>query len=128
MTVILAFVLISLYVSARNRRVKMNEVRSGVNEDTFVDALEIDGFDRGIARSTYRYLQEKQNVSFPIHCDDLLDEDLGLGSADVKETVQDLLAETERLYQPGLQHMPIMTVEDLVRFIQASPRISELAA
>ena len=127
-TLMIAFVLISLYISARNRRVKMNESRSGVNEDTFVNALEIDGFDRNISRSTYRYLQETQNVSFPIHSDDLLDEDLGLDSEDVEESVQDLLATTERLYQPGLKHMPIVTVEDLVRFLQASPRLSELAA
>ena len=126
--VILALVLFSLYWSARSRRVKMNEARSGVNEDTFVNALDVDGFDRNIARTTYRYLQEKQNVSFPIHSDDLLDEDLGLDSADVEESMQDLLAATERLFQPGLQHMPIVTVEDLVRFIQASPRLSELAA
>ena len=125
---ILALVMFSLYLSARSRRVKMNEARAGVNEDTFVHALEVDGFDNNIARATYRYLQEKQNVSFPIHSDDLLDEDLGLDSADVDESMQDLLALTERLYQPGLQHMPIVTVEDLVRFIQASPRISELAA
>ncbi len=126
--VIIAGILFSLYWSARNRRVTMNETRSGVNEDTFVRALEVDGFDHMIARTTYRYLQEKQNVSFPIHSDDLLDEDLGLDSADVEESMQDLLNETNRLFQPGLRHMPIVTVEDLVRFVQASPRLSELAA
>ena len=125
---LIAGILVSLYVSARNRRVKMNEVRSGVNEDTFVRAMEIDGFDHMIARTTYRYLQEKQNVSFPIHSDDLLDEDLGLGGDDVDESVEELLGECGRLYQPGLQHMPIVTVEDLVRFLQASPRLSEMAA
>ena len=128
LTVFLALVLFVLYWSARARRVKMNEDRSGVNAETFVDAMEVDGFDIDISRNTYRYLQEKQNVSFPIHSDDLLDEDLGLDSADVEESMQDLLAATGRLYQPGLQHMPIITVEDLVRFIQASPRLSELAA
>ena len=126
--VVLALVLFSLYVSARSRRVRMNESRSGINEDTFVTGLEVDGFDRAIARTTYRYLQEKQNVSFPIHSDDLLDEDLGLDNADVQESMLDLLAATGRLFQPGLQHMPIITVEDLVRFVQASPRLSELAA
>ena len=126
--VLLAFVVTTLYVSARQRRVRMNQVRSGVNEDTFVESLEVDGFDRNLARSTYRYLQQRQNVHFPIHAGDDLDEDLGLDSEDVDQTIRELLAETERLYQPGLKHMPIVTVEDLVRFLQASPRLSQLAA
>ena len=62
---LLAFVMVVLYVSARNRRMKMNEERSGVNEDTFVSFLATYGFDANIARTTYRYLQEKQRVSFP---------------------------------------------------------------
>ena len=86
--VILIFVLTTLYVSARNRRLRLNEERSGVNEDTFVDTLEIDGFDRKIARTTYRYLQDHQNVNFPIHATDDLDTDLGLDSEDLDETVR----------------------------------------
>ena len=125
---LLAFVLMVLYLSARNRRTKMNEERSGVSEDTFVSFLGTYGFDSHIARTTYRYLQEKQNVSFPIQASDLLDEDLGLDSEDIKESVLDLLAINQRLHQPGLYHSPLVTVEDLVRFIQASPRLSELAA
>lgn len=125
---LLAFVMIVLTVSARNRRAKMNESRSGVNEDTFVNSLLPYGFDPAIARTTFRYLQDKQRVSFPIESSDQLDEDLGLDIADVEESVRDLLGLTQRLYQPGLKHTPLVTVEDLVRFIQASPRLSELAA
>ena len=126
--VLLSLVMITLYVSARNRRVRMNEARSGNNEDTFVNSLVIYGFDPMISRNTYRYLQSTQKVSFPIEANDLLDEDLGLDNADVEESVHDLMDSNGRLYQPGLQHDPIATVEDLVRFIQASPRLSELAA
>jgi hypothetical protein len=125
---LLAFVMIVLYMSARNRRAKMNESRAGLTEDTFVESLLPYGFDPEISRTTYRYLQEKQRVSFPIELSDQLDEDLGLDLADVEESVQDLLGLTERLYQPGLKHTPLVTVEDLVRLIQASPRLSELAA
>ena len=125
---LLSFVMIVLYLSARNRRTQMNKERSGANEDTFVNSLLIYGFDPLISRSTYRYLQEHQLVSFPIQADDLLDEDLGLSSRDVEETIIDLLAITERLYQPGLKPAPLVTVEDLVRLIQASPRLSEIAA
>ncbi len=126
--VLLASVMIILYLSARARQRRMNEARSHVNEDTFVQSLVDFGFDPIIARTTYRYLQDKQNVSFPIQAEDLLDEDLGLDLVDVDETIVDILAITQRQHQPGLRHSPIITVEDLVRFIQASPRLSELAA
>jgi hypothetical protein len=125
---LVGFVLVVLYLSARSRRVKMNEQRSGTNEDTFVNFLIAYGFDPQIARSTYRYLQETPRVSFPIEAGDLLDEDLGLDSEDVTESVHDLLSLNYRLHQPGIHHSPLVTVEDLVRFIQASPRLAELAA
>lgn len=125
---LLAFVLIVLYFSARARQRRMNEARSGANEETFVQSLSIYGFDPMISRETYRYLQQKQRVSFPPEASDKLDEDLGLGLREIEESIQDLFRLTGRLYQPGLQHDPLITVEDLVRFIQASPRMSELAA
>ena len=106
----------------------MNEARSHVNEDTFVNSLIGYGFDPMIARTTYRYLQEKQNVSFPIESSDLLDEDLGLDLADLDQSVNEILTLTGRLHQPGLRHQPIVTVEDLVRFVQASPRLATMAA
>ena len=125
---LLGFIMIVLYTSARARRLKMNEARSGANEDTFVNSLLIYGFDPVIARTTFRYLQEKQRVSFPIEATDQLDEDLGLDLVDVDESIQDILKLTDRVYQPGLKHSPIVTVEDLVRLVQASPRLSEMAA
>jgi hypothetical protein len=124
----LAFIFIVLKVSARNRRVRMNRTRSHFNEDTFVASLLVYGFDPVLARTTYRYLQENQGVSFPIQATDHLDEDLGLGLFEVDQSVEDILRMTGRLYQPGLKDAPLVTVEDLVRLIQASPRRSELAA
>jgi hypothetical protein len=125
---VLALVMIVLWVSARNRRLKMNEARSGTNEETFVDSLLVYGFDPQISSTVYRYLQEKQNVHFPIEATDLLDEDLGLDMVDLDETVRDVFQLTRRVYQPGLRHTPLVTVEDLVRFVQASPRMIEQAA
>ena len=125
---LLGFVMIALYASARARRLNMNEARSGLNEDTFVNSLLVYGFDPMIARTTFRYLQEKQRVSFPIEATDQLDEDLGLDMVDVNESIQDIFRLTDRIYQPGLKHTPIITVEDLVRLVQASPRLSEMAA
>ena len=125
---LIAFVMVVLYLSARSRRMRMNEERSDLTEDSFVSFLATYGFDAKLARSTYRYLQEKQRVSFPIKAEDALDEDLGLDSEDIKESVLDLLAINNRLHQPGLHHQPLITVEDLVRFLQASPRLTQLAA
>ena len=124
----IALVFIALYTSARSRQRRMNETRSHINEDTFVHSLLVHGFDPVISRTTFRYMQEKQRVRFPIEATDHLDEDLGLGLSDVEESVHDILRLTGRLYQPGLQDAPLVTVEDLVRLIQASPRLSELAA
>ena len=126
--VLAALVMIVLSVSARNRRVRLNQARAGTNEDTFVESLVVYGFDPQISRAVYSYLQEKQNVHFPIEATDLLDEDLGLDLVDLEETVRDVLQLTRRQYQPGLRHEPLVTVEDLVRFIQASPRLIERAA
>jgi hypothetical protein len=126
--VLVALVMIVLSVSARNRRVRLNQSRAGTNEDTFVESLVVYGFDPQISRTVYTYLQDKQNVHFPIESTDLLDEDLGLDLVDLDETVRDVLQLTRRQYQPGLRHAPLVTVEDLVRFIQASPRLVERAA
>jgi len=126
--VLLALVMVVLWVSARNRRVQMNAARLGTNEDTFVELMERYGFDPEISRTVYVYLQEKQNVHFPIDATDLLDEDLGLDLVDVDETIRDVFKITWRVYQPGLRHEPLISVEDLVRFVQASPRMVRKAA
>jgi hypothetical protein len=111
-----------LYISARGRRSKMISRRSGLSEDTFVEDLAPFGFDPSVARETYRYLQERQNITFPILPLDALDEDLGLDSEDVEQTIHELLDLTGREHLPGLLHSPLVNVEDLVRYIQASPR------
>ncbi len=126
--VLLAFVMIVLYLSARNRRVRLNQARSGANEATFVESMRVAGFDPAIAKTVYRYLQEHQNVRFPIQSEDLLDEDLGLDLVDVDQTVRDVLKLTNREYKPGLKHTPLATVHDLVLFVQHSPRLVDRAA
>jgi hypothetical protein len=64
-------------------------------------------------------------VDFPILPSDALDEDPGLDSEDVKEAVRDLLIRTGREFRPGILTAPMVTVEDLVRYLQASPRMEE---
>ncbi len=111
-----------VYLSAQSRRASLTRNRSGRTEETFAEYLAVYGFDPEIARATYRYLQQQRRVSFPIEPTDDLDRDLGLDGDEVKQTVRDLLAETGREYLPGLLNTPLVTVVDLVRTIQASPR------
>ena len=105
-----------LYVSAQSRRSSLARDRSGRTEETFAEYL------------AYRYLQRQQNVAFPIEPLDDLDCDLGLDSEDLRATIRGLLAETGRSYLPGLLDSPLITVVDLVRTIQASPRREEMVA
>jgi hypothetical protein len=112
-----------VYLSAESRRASLVRDRSGRTEDTFAEFLAAYGFDPEIARATYRYLQEVQKVAFPIVPMDDLDRDLGLDGEAVNQTFRDLLEETGRQYLPGLLASPLVTVVDLVRTIQASPRL-----
>ncbi len=118
-------VYVLLRLSADRRLHRLSQERKDVTESTFAAHLERYGFDPLITRSTYRYLQEVQQVQFPILPGDQLDEDLGLGSEDVDQSVRELSAALHREYTPGLRFAPIVTVEDLVRLIQASPRMSQ---
>ena len=111
-----------VYLSALNRRKALARGRAGKTEDTFAEYLVKYGFDENIARSTYRYLQDKHRVSFPIEPMDDLDRDLGLDGEDVKKSLRDLLDENGREYLPGIVDAPLVRVVDLVRYIQASPR------
>lgn len=111
-----------VYLSAQSRRVSLARERSGITAETFADLLAAYGFDSEIARRTYVHLQEAQWVAFPIDPRDDLDRDLGLDGEDVKRTLRELLDETGREYLPGLLDSPPVTVVDLLRCIQASPR------
>jgi len=119
-----AGIYLALRFSARRRREALSRERADVNQQTFTEYLQQFGFDPIIAAATYRYLQEVQRVQFPILPADNLDEDLGLGHEDVEQTIRELSAALRREYRPGLAHAPVLTVEDLVRLIQASPRLA----
>jgi hypothetical protein len=111
-----------VYFSAQCRRSTMVRDRSGRTEETFSEYFAACGFDPRIARATYRYLRQVQQIAFPIEPLDDLDRTLGLNCEDLNQTVRDLLAETGREYLPGLLDSPLVTVLDLVRYLQVSPR------
>ena len=97
-----------------------------MSETTFTKHLQVYGFDPAITGAAYRYLQEVQLVQFPILAGDDLVEDLGLDNDDVEQTVTELTEALKRELTPGLRHTPLVTVEDLVRLLQASPRRSTM--
>jgi hypothetical protein len=111
-----------VYFSAQSRRASLARRRSGRTVDTFADSLAAHGYDPEIARLTYIYLEQNRHVAFPIDPLDDLERDLGLNSDEVDQSVRDLLNETGREYLPGLLKSPLVTVVDLVRAIQTSPR------
>jgi hypothetical protein len=126
--ILVGVALLILKLSAVRRRVVLSRQRSSVTEQTFVAHLAQYNFDPLITGTTYRYLQEVQQVDFPILPSDALDEDLGLDSDDLEQTIGDLLHSLQRVEAPGLRHVPVLTVEDLVRHLQASPRRNQQAA
>jgi hypothetical protein len=114
--------LVVLKLSANRRRAVLSRERCGVTERIFVEHLAGYDFDAVITGTTYRYLREVQGVQFPVLPSDRLDEDLGMDQDDVEQVIGDLLGSLQREYRPGLRYEPILTVEGLVRHLQASPR------
>lgn len=125
---ILLVTYVSLKISATHRQRSLRRQREGVTEDSFAEYLVGFGLDEAIAKTVYRYLQEVQLVKFPILPSDALDEDLGLDSDDIKQTIGDLLSALGRVQNANVVHTPILTVIDLVRFLQASSILARYSA
>jgi len=117
-----AFVFAVLKISVARRRSVLSREREGITEQTFVEHLAQYNFDPLITGATYRYLQDVQRIQFPILPSDDLYDDLGLDTIDVDQTIRELLQTLNRAENPGVSQRPILTVEGLVRHLQASPR------
>lgn len=126
--ILVGLAFLALKISASRRRIVLSRERNGVTERTFVEHLAQYNFDPVITGTTYRYLQEVQGIGFPILPSDALDEDLGLDPDDFEQTIRELLQSLHREEVPGLRYEPVLTVEDLVRHLQASPRKNQQAA
>ena len=129
---LLAAIVAAIYMAARwsalSRRRALNRQRHGVDEEAFAEYLAGFGFDRTVTAATYRYLQQVQHVDFPILPSDSLDEDLGLAPEDLQQTVRDLSAALGREPQLGVLSGSLVSVEDLARLLQTSPRMANRRA
>lgn len=114
-----------LRVSAWVREYRLRRKRAGVTQETFTAQLQQYGFDPVITGATFRYLHEIQMVPFPVLPGDDLAKDLKLTPEEIDQTVRDLSLGLRREYSPGRQPTPLATVEDLIRSLQAQPRISK---
>ena len=111
-----------VYFSAQSRRAARRRDRAGQDVDTFAERLAVYGFDVELARAAYRYLEQRTGVGFPILPNDDLDRDLGLDREGAMDALRELNAQVGRDYLPGLVQAPLVTVADLLRAVQASPR------
>jgi hypothetical protein len=111
-----------VYFSAQSRRAARRRDRAGQDEHTFAERLAVYGFDADLARAAYRYLEQRTGVGFPILANDDLDRDLGLDRDGAMDALRELNAQVGRDYLPGLVQTPLVTVADLLRAVQASPR------
>lgn len=112
-----------LRLSAWAREHSLRRKRAGVTRETFTAQLQQYGFDPVITSATFRYLREVQLVPFPVLPGDDLENDLGLTPDDIDQAIRDLAIALRREYSPGQQPIPPATVEDLIRHLQAYPRI-----
>lgn len=112
-----------LYLLSKVRERSLARERAGADEDTFVQDLSAKGLDAAIASMVYEYLRDVQKVPFPMLPEDSLDEKLGVANEDLEETIQACLTRAQREARPGLMVVPPDTMEDLVRYIQQSPRL-----
>lgn len=126
--ILVALTYAALRISSERRRKALTEERSGESETTFVYALGQHGLDPVISAATYRYLQEVQRVHFPILPTDFLDEDLGLGHEDIEQSIRELAIALRRDLNPGQERTAVLSVEDLVRLLQACPPAAKTIA
>lgn len=122
--VVVAACLGTLFFSGVIRHRRMASARKGEDIDTFVLHLASYGFDPTLAREIYTYLTTEEDVAFPIRHTDRFDEDLRVSEEEVHRLIAHLLRCSRREALPGMRHMPLVTVEDALRFVQACPIVA----
>jgi hypothetical protein len=117
----LAAGLLVVFVSGLMRKSRLASHRAGRDEASFVNELLPLGYELRLCRSAYLYLKQEQQISFPILPEDRLDQDLGLYDTDVTDMVNHLLAVNGRTRDAHSPHASLITVQDVLKYVQASP-------
>ncbi|MHB1702305.1 MAG: hypothetical protein ACYCSN_19665 [Acidobacteriaceae bacterium] len=114
-----------LYFLSKAHAWRLARERVDYDEDTFARDMAQQGLDPLLARSVYAYLRDVQKIAFPMMPEDTLDERLGIADRDLEDTILQCLLDAGREARPGLTVLPPATLEDLVRYVQDSPRLAD---
>lgn len=122
-------VMACLYILSKERKARRSTgARTDSSARSFAKLLESNGFDPAIALATYWYLQETQGRRFPILPSDQLERDLCLSAEEIEHTLLALMALLGRKPALGWHRQAVVTVEDLIRVLQASTEQSATMA
>jgi hypothetical protein len=104
------------YINLRNRR--------GDKKEDFIDYFVSQGISESLALSVYHYLQNWVNFKdFPVRPQDNIDDIYGIAEESLDDLIIEI-AESNNLEIPSNTDYwgkPVVTVEDLIRFIASFP-------
>jgi hypothetical protein len=123
--VIAGIAFVFFFLLARWREWDFARSRSGYGTDDFIRDMRIRGISEDVSRAGYEVIQNEQKVRFPIMPEDALDEQLGITDIDLMDTLVSILTRTGREKKAGLMHLPLVTVEDLLKLVQVSPKVHQ---
>jgi hypothetical protein len=110
-----------VFFCARGNKKMLTETRAGHDMECFVREMTAAGHDESVSRAVYCYIEEMHGIDFPILPGDDLCTTLGITDDDVYRAVPALLTDAGRAPQLGRLKQPIITVADLVDFVERAP-------
>jgi len=116
---------ITVFCAAKDRNKRILMSRAGYTVENFLAEMEAAGHDVQVARTVYQFIQGTYRVGFPIQPGDDLYLMLGITDASVWRAMPALLQATGREPRIGRLLKPIVTVQELVHFVEVAPMVSE---
>ncbi len=107
-------------LDATSFRRRLRKAKGGSEQD-FTEYLRGHGFDPRVAAASYEYLNEVQDVRFPILPGDTLEWDLGMDDQHIEQAVLTLAERLGREGRAALLSVQPLTVQDLIRTVQDAP-------
>jgi hypothetical protein len=112
---------VAVFFCARGNKKMLTKTRAGHDMDCFAQEMAAAGHNEDVARAVYRYIQEAHDIDFPILPGDDLSTTLGITDDDVYRAIPALLTGAGRAPQIGRLKQQIITVADLVDFVERAP-------